>query len=63
VRWFHFDDILIYSKTYEEHLVHVKLVLQLLSRDQWKVRLSKCAFAQRKIAYLGHIISEQGVDH
>ncbi|CAO2166027.1 unnamed protein product [Urochloa humidicola] len=56
-----FDDILIYSKTFEEHLVHIKLVLQLLSRDQWKVKLSKCTFAQRQVAYLGHVISQQGV--
>ena len=56
-----FDDILIYSRTYEEHLTHVKLVLELLVRDNWKVKLSKCVFAQRKISYLGHVISEAGV--
>lgn len=56
-----FDDILVYSRTYEEHLIHVELVLQLLQKDQWKVKLSKCSFAQRQIAYLGHVISENGV--
>lgn len=55
-----FDDILIYSKTYEDHLEHVRLVLQLLLQDQWKVKLSKCTFAQRKVAYLGHVISARG---
>ena len=56
-----FYDILIYSSSYEEHLEHIQQVLQLLQKDQWKVKLSKCAFAQRKVTYLGHVISEQGV--
>lgn len=41
-----FDDILIYGKTYEDHLLHIEQVLQILSEHQWKVKLSKCAFAQ-----------------
>ena len=56
-----FDDILIYSRSYEGHLLHVKLVLELLRKDQWKIKLSKCSFAQRKINYLSHVISEQGI--
>lgn len=54
-----FDDILIYSKSYEEHLKHIELVLEWLTKDQWKLKMSK--FAQRSVAYLGHIVSEQGV--
>jgi hypothetical protein len=56
-----FDDILIYSKSFEEHLLHLQKVLQLLLSDNWKVKLSKCEFAKTNTAYLGHIISEQGV--
>jgi len=56
-----FDDILIYSNSYAEHLEHIQQVLQLLQQDQWKVKLSKCAFAQRQVTYLGHVISEHGV--
>jgi hypothetical protein len=56
-----FDDLLIFSRTLEEHIEHVRLVLQLLQRDKWQVKLSKCVFAQRQLRYLGHIISEQGV--
>jgi hypothetical protein len=56
-----FDDILIYSKTYEDHIQHIRIVFELLSKDQWKVKLSKCTFAQRKISYLGYVISENGV--
>jgi hypothetical protein len=56
-----FDDILIFSGTYEEHLEHIRLVLQLLQCDQWQVKMPKCLFAQRQLRYLGHIISEDGV--
>jgi hypothetical protein len=56
-----FDDILIYNKTFEDHLVHLQIVLQLFMRDQWKVKPTKCEFSQTQIAYFGHIISEQGV--
>jgi hypothetical protein len=55
------DDILIYSRSYEEHIHHIKLVLELLNRDHWKIKLSKCAFAQRQVSYLGYVISEKGV--
>lgn len=55
------DDILIYSASYEEHLIHIKLVFELLVKDQWKLKLSKCIFAQQEIKYLGHVISGAGV--
>ncbi|XP_039811591.1 uncharacterized protein LOC120674480 [Panicum virgatum] len=56
-----FDDILVYNRSYEEHLDHIRQVFEWLSRDQWELKFSKCKFAQRSISYLGHIISEQGV--
>ena len=56
-----FDNILIYSRSLEEHPVHLRQVLELLRRDQWQVKLSKCVFAQRQLKYLGHVISEQGM--
>jgi hypothetical protein len=56
-----FDDILIYSSSYEDHLQHIALVLRRLQENHWQVKMSKCAFAQPSIAYLGHIISAEGV--
>lgn len=55
------DDILIYSKSLEEHIQHVKMVFYLLREHQFKVRLSKCTFAQQQLKYLGHVISAAGV--
>jgi hypothetical protein len=52
-----FDDILVYSRTYEEHIVHLREVLNLLAKDQWIVKLKKCHFVQQEIHYLGHILS------
>jgi hypothetical protein len=55
------DDILIYSKSEEEHEKHLRMVLQVLREHQLYAKLSKCSFYQRKIHYLGHIISEEGI--
>jgi hypothetical protein len=52
------DDILIYSKSKEEHEHHLRLVLQVLIEHQLYAKLSKCSFYQKKIHYLGHIISK-----
>jgi hypothetical protein len=41
-----FDDILVYSRSLPEHLHHLKQVLQLLQRDHWQVKKSKCSFGQ-----------------
>ncbi|KAK1646376.1 hypothetical protein QYE76_064181 [Lolium multiflorum] len=55
------DDILVYSASWEEHLQHLKLVLEKLKEAQFFAKLSKCSFGQTSIQYLGHIISDQGV--
>jgi hypothetical protein len=48
-----FDDIMIYNNSLEDHVVHLKQVLQLLEQDHWQVKFSKCSFAQGQIDYLG----------
>jgi hypothetical protein len=55
------DDILIYSKNKEEHEEHLRLVLQVLREHHLYGKFSKCNFFQKKIHYLGHVISEEGV--
>ena len=55
------DDILIYSRTKEEHEEHLKIALQVLRENQLYANLGKCSFYQQQIQYLGHIISEEGI--
>jgi len=56
-----FDDILIYSKTWEEHLRHLDEVLGILEDQQLYTKGSKCEFGMTEMLYLGHIIGENGV--
>ena len=56
-----FDDILIFSSSYEEHLHHLQLVFQQLQDHDWKIKLSKREFAKQSIAYLGYVITPAGV--
>ncbi|XP_026383353.1 uncharacterized protein LOC113278833 [Papaver somniferum] len=56
-----FDDILIYSKTLAHHVKHLSIVFELLRLHKLFIKESKCAFAQKSIGYLGHIISSEGV--
>jgi len=56
-----FDNILIYSKTWIDHLTHVDQVLHLLSQHQLFLKHSKCAFGASEVEYLGHLVGKDGV--
>nr|KYP49089.1 Transposon Ty3-I Gag-Pol polyprotein [Cajanus cajan] len=55
------DDILVYSKTREEHAEHLRIVLQTLKEKQLYAKLSKCEFWLNSVSFLGHVISERGI--
>lgn len=55
------DDILIYSRTLEDHIRLLRAVFSVLTEQKLKVKRSKCVFAQSSLTYLGHVISAQGV--
>nr|GEY63700.1 retrotransposon protein, putative, Ty3-gypsy subclass [Tanacetum cinerariifolium] len=51
------DDISIYSKTQEEHVEHLRLVLELLKKEKLYAKFSKCEFWLREVQFLGHVIN------
>ena len=55
------DDILVYSGSLEEHLEHLRIVLQTLRERQLYAKLSKCQFWLDRVAFLGHVILAKGV--
>ncbi|GKD29189.1 putative reverse transcriptase domain-containing protein [Tanacetum coccineum] len=55
------DDILIYSKSKQEHEEHLKLILELLKKEELYAKLSKCEFWIPKVQFLGHVIDIQGI--
>jgi hypothetical protein len=56
-----FDDLLIYSKTWEEHLQHVEQILTIMEEQSLYAKESKCEFGMTEVLYLGHIIGVKGV--
>jgi hypothetical protein len=56
------DDILIFSKTEEEHAEHIRIVLQKLRDHRLYAKFSKCEFWLKEVSFLGHVLSENGVD-
>ena len=56
-----FDDILVFSKTLDNHVSHLQLVLEVLLKNQLFAKMSKCVFGCNEVEYLGHLISGEGV--
>ncbi|GKD91676.1 putative reverse transcriptase domain-containing protein [Tanacetum coccineum] len=55
------DDILIYSKSKEEHEVHLKLILELLEKEKLFRKFSKCEFWLQKVHFLGDVVNSEGI--
>ncbi|GKE75923.1 putative reverse transcriptase domain-containing protein [Tanacetum coccineum] len=53
------NDILIYSKTKEDHEVHLKLILELLQEEKLYVKFSKCEFWLQEVRFLGHVVNKE----
>lgn len=57
-----FDDILIYSSSLEDHLLHLDIAFQVLLHNHFVLKISKCFFGQSQVEYLGHLVSHKGVE-
>jgi hypothetical protein len=55
------DDILVYSRSEEEHGEHLRLALQKLRENRLYAKLSKCEFWMKQVAFLRHVISKGGI--
>ena len=56
------DDILVFRKTFEEHLIHLRQVFDRLRRVGLRLKPKKCSFVRDRVEYLGHVVSENGVE-
>ena len=54
------DDLLMFSKFFDDHLLHIQQVLQRLKIHSIKIKPSKCKFFQRKFSFLGRWVSAEG---
>ena len=55
------DDILVYSKSADEHALHLRVVLQTLRDKQLYAKFSKCEFWLNEVIFLGHVVSGDGI--
>ena len=55
------DDVIIFSKTFEDHLDHLRQVFDRFRTAHLKLKPEKCHFGQASVKYLGHIVSRDGV--
>ena len=55
------DDIIIFSKTFDEHITRLENVFKQLEKHGLKLKASKCEFFKSQIQYLGHIVSDEGI--
>ncbi|KAI3775921.1 hypothetical protein L1987_45681 [Smallanthus sonchifolius] len=55
------DDILIYSRSREEHEEHLRLILELLKQEHIYAKFSKCYFWIHEVQFLGHVVNEKGI--
>jgi hypothetical protein len=55
------DDILVFSQTKEEHLIHLYYVMKKLQQEELLINLQKCTLMQEELVYLGFVVSREGL--
>ena len=56
------DDVIIFSSSFEEHIERLEAVFSRLQEHNLKIKASKCEFLKSRVTYLGHFVSESGID-
>ena len=56
------DDVIVFSKTFDEHVVRLSAVLQRIRNAGLKLKPSKCRLFQRRVVFLGHVLSDEGIE-
>jgi len=56
------DNIIVWSNSVEEHVKHIDMIMQSLRKAKLYCNLNKCNFFQKEVNFLGHHISEQGIE-
>ena len=54
------DDVIVFSKSLPDHIEHIRSVLRRFQEKGLKLRIGKCKFFQKRVKYLGRIVSEEG---
>ena len=64
LKWYiiYLDDIIVFSKTPEEHIERLRGVFEILAAAGLRLKLSKCKFFKLQVTYLGHIVSKDGIE-
>lgn len=55
------DDIIIFSTSLQEHIENLKIILETLREYNIKIQIDKCEFLQKEVAFLGHVVTPEGV--
>ncbi|MCW4334348.1 MAG: RNase H-like domain-containing protein, partial [Candidatus Thiodiazotropha endolucinida] len=55
------DDIIVFSKTFDEHMAHLETVFERLEQSGLKLKAKKCYFFSKEVTFLGHTVSENGI--
>ncbi|KAK7871567.1 hypothetical protein R5R35_010364 [Gryllus longicercus] len=55
------DDILVFSRSFDEHITHISMMLEAIEKEGFRIKFSKCSFAKDSAKYLGHIIQDNSI--